>query len=145
MAVILSIIINVFVLNQVPDIQRNLVEMAVIYEVDPYIALAIAHTESRFDPVQVSHTNDYGLMQLHCGRGFSWCRRFNISTELLFCPFMNTYFAMEIIKKCKQASKKSGRHWLWHYNKSSKYVRHICWKASRFKEVPQYAWVALLL
>lgn len=48
-----------------PELQLFMLKMAKKYDVPYNLLLAIAETESGFDPDAVSGTNDYGLMQIN--------------------------------------------------------------------------------
>ena len=55
------------------ELQAYMVDMCDKYEIPFALALALAETESGFNPNAKSHTNDYGLMQINA-INFSWLR-----------------------------------------------------------------------
>lgn len=55
------------------ELQATMIEMCEKYDIPLALALAVAEQESRFNPDEVSKTNDYGIMQINVAN-FSWLR-----------------------------------------------------------------------
>jgi len=115
--------------------------------VDPALALAIVYQESRFRAAAASPTRDFGLFQLHCGRGFSWCRRFGVTPDELLDPRLNVALGLEVVRACSQRALRctSGacRHLLYYFNHGDAYRRAVLRHAERYRELlrptfPQY-------
>ncbi|MBU0900094.1 tetratricopeptide repeat protein [bacterium] len=78
------------------------------YNLDPYLALAVAREESNYDPNAVSVANACGLMQIIPSTGRAIAKRIeiNFSKESLFNPEVNIkmgcYYLKELIDKFKK-------------------------------------------
>ena len=131
--------------DQHPFTNLSPMELKVAYEakrngIDPAVALAIVYKESRFMPLSVSKTSDYGLFQIHCGKDFSWCRKFKIKKTDLFDIETNIKYGFKIIKFCQAAAikacgKHKCRHWLFYYNHDNRYVRSVTRVAKRYRKL----------
>lgn len=110
-------------------------------KVDPAVALAVAYQESKFDERATSHTDDFGLFQIHCGREFSWCRRFKLSPKDLFDPYLNIDVGLSVIKDCQKRArrcrgpKSECPHYLYYFNHGHWYVRAVLRNAKKYREL----------
>jgi hypothetical protein len=106
---------------------------------DPALVLAVVYQESRFKPRVVSHTSDYGLFQIHCGKDFSWCARFGVTPQQLLDPQVNLAYGFKIIEFCR--AKAAGcegpgcPHWLYYFNHSRQYVREVLHNRERYRKL----------
>ncbi|MFN7064850.1 MAG: lytic transglycosylase domain-containing protein [Aquificaceae bacterium] len=70
------------------------------YKVDPVMLIAIAKTESGFNPravnINKNGTRDYGIMQINS----YWLQRYKIPKEWVFEPCYNIHFSAMVLKKC---------------------------------------------
>ena len=65
--------------RKLPDeLQETMIQMCEKYELPFALAVAVAEQESHFDPDAVSHTNDYGIMQIN-KINFSWLQKKGIN------------------------------------------------------------------
>ena len=65
--------------RKLPDeLQETMIQMCEKYELPFALVLAVAEQESHFDPEAVSHTNDYGIMQIN-KINFSWLQKKGIN------------------------------------------------------------------
>lgn len=103
-------------------IRASIASAAIHKGIDPDEALAVAWKESKFRPEAISHTNDYGLFQVHCGKGWSWCRKWGLPKQAMLNPAVNIAAGMNIIIEAKRMEKKTGKPWQWWYNHDDKYV-----------------------
>ena len=107
--------------------------------VDPALALAIVYQESRFRASAASPTRDFGLFQLHCGTGFSWCRRFGVTPRELLDPRLNVALGLEVVRACEKRSLRCRQgqcpHLLYYFNRSDGYRRAVLRHAERYREL----------
>ena len=83
---------------------------AVAHGVEPRLAIAIAHTESRFKTGAIGKSGDTGLFQV----------RHQFVTESqdeLLDPKVNTLVAMRLLKKAKRGCSSLGQYWPVCYNR----------------------------
>jgi hypothetical protein len=107
--------------------------------VDPALALAIVYQESRFRASAASPTRDFGLFQLHCGRSFSWCRRFGVTPRELLDPRLNVALGLEVVRTCQARAlrcKQGGcPHLLHYFNRGDAYRRSVLRHAERYRDL----------
>ena len=107
--------------------------------IDPALALAIVYQESRFRANAASRTRDYGLFQLHCGTGFSWCREFGVTPHQLFEPRLNVELGLEVVRKCEARALRCRTeqcpHFLHFFNRSDAYRRAVLRHAERYRRL----------
>lgn len=112
---------------------------AVRADVDPALALAIVYQESRFRPSAASPTRDFGLFQLHCGRRFSWCRKFGVSPGQLLEPRLNVALGLEVVRTCAERADRCTNgacpHLLYYFNRSETYRRSVLRHADRYRRL----------
>lgn len=60
------------------ELQETMLAMCEKYEIPFALALAVAEQESHFNPEAVSHTNDYGIMQIN-SINFEWLQKKGIN------------------------------------------------------------------
>lgn len=121
-----------------------------MYGVDPQIVFAVIGVESSFRANAISHTGDYGLMQLNKKVYY------NYSVEQLLDPETNIKLGIKHLALAKQASKHKGEFsWLTFYNCGYKsndfkypnlhpYVKKIKKKMKEFEQV-KYSYTEMRL
>ncbi|HAV40235.1 MAG: lytic transglycosylase domain-containing protein [Aquificota bacterium] len=74
------------------------------YKVDPVLLIAIAKSESGFNPRAINTnkngTKDYGIMQINS----YWLERYKIPKEWIFEPCYNIHFGAMVLRKCLDQS-----------------------------------------
>lgn len=82
-----------------------------IYGIDPKLSLAVAQTESQFNPSAISQTNDYGVFQLNSNSFPQYTKK------QLLNPIINIPEGIKYLAKMKKECKfKDNNDWLACYN-----------------------------